>query len=517
MPPVESFGNESCAVQPTPFSPPAGVAAPRPARAGGRRHAVAALAVVVLAVAVRWGYILQFPPGAQTESVDAQGYQALAVNLLDGHGFSLNSQAPYVPDAIRTPLYPVFVAAVYGLSGRDPARVAVIQAWLDALTALVVADVVRRLTGQGRWGWLAGGLYALNPILWRFGNELLTEPVLAAVTAWLLWAFVRYGFERQLRWLILAGVLAGLALLAKPNVVLLPAIVAAAVAMLPAGGEGQLRRGGALRERAARAVLIVGLALAVVFPWVLRNRLVFGRWFLSHAFENNLARVSAVATLARAQGEQVAPWTPRWEAIYSGLLLRAQARYGAAFQPVPATAREADMGQRQLAAIAVEIIREHPYDFVVSHLSGFLRSWVPQEHRFWYERLSGQTWDSLGSEEGVLGQAVERWRADGAGPALAFVWQARVAGLPPLALALWLGWLLAYALGAALALRGAWRLRRRPALLLLAWGTVLYTTFLPGPIAHVRFVVPVVPVLSVLMVAGLAPTTPTAASARDKE
>jgi hypothetical protein len=34
---------------------------------------------------------------------------------------------------------------------------------------------------------------------------------------------------------------------------------------------------------------------------------------------------------------------------------------------------------------------------------------------------------------------------------------------------------------------------------------------LPGPIAHVRFVVPVMPVLTVMIVAGLAPAFPPAA------
>ncbi len=97
-----------------------------------------------------------------------------------------------------------------------------------------------------------------------------------------------------------------------------------------------------------------------------------------------------------------------------------------------------------------------------------------------------------------------RARTDGLGAALAYVWQARFAGLPPLALALWLGWLVAYAASAVLLARGTWRWRHRPTWLLLCWGTVLYATFLPGPIGDIRFRVPVAPLLIVLMAAGLA-------------
>jgi 4-amino-4-deoxy-L-arabinose transferase-like glycosyltransferase len=451
---------------------------------------------LALALMARLAYARQLPPLAPIESVDAQGYHALAQNLLAGRGFTLNSAPPFVPDAVRTPLYPMLVAAVYALVGPGPAAVAQLQALLDALTALVIVDVTRRLSGWRCWAWAAGLLYALNPTAWRFSNELLTEILLAAVLAWLLWAFVRYAHGRRARWLALAAVLSAIALLIKPNVVLLPALLALAVGLLPAGREGG-------RPRLQAALVVLALAVALAFPWLLRNRLVFGRWLFSHAFDNNLARVSAVATLVHAQRERVAPWTPRWEALYSGLLLEAEARYGDDFVGLPRTAREADRHQRQLAAVAAGVIRAHPRDFVLAHLGGFASSWVPQEHRFWYGRLAGRPWDSLGSEEAVFSQALQRLRGAGPGAALGFIWQSRFGALPPLALALWLGWLVAYAVSAALLARATWRWRRRPALLLLCWGTVLYATFLPGPIGDIRFRVPVAPLLVVLMALGL--------------
>jgi 4-amino-4-deoxy-L-arabinose transferase-like glycosyltransferase len=442
-------------------------------------------------LAARVAYARTLPPLAPIESVDAQGYHALAQNLLAGRGFTLNTAPPFVPDAIRTPLYPVLVASVYSLTGPVPSAVTQLQALLDALTALVIVDVIRRLSGWAWWAWAAGLLYALNPTAWRFSHELLTETLLAAVLAWLVWAFVRYAHTRRGRWLVMAAALSTIALLIKPNVVLLPALLAVVVALLPAGGSGW--------RRLLPAMVVLVIAVVLVFPWLLRNRLVFGRWLFSHAFDNNLARVSAVATLVHTQHERVAPWTPRWEALYSGLLLEAEARFGDDFVGQPRTAREADRHFQQVAAVAAGVIRAHPRDFVLAHLSGFARSWVPQEHRFWYGRLAGSAWDSLGSEEAVFGQALQRLRTAGPAAAFGFVWRSRFAALPPLALTLWLGWLLAYTVSAVLLARATWRWRSRPALLLLCWGTILYATFLPGPIGDIRFRVPVAPLLVVLM------------------
>ena len=167
--------------------------------------------------------------------------------------------------------------------------------------------------------------------------------------------------------------------------------------------------------------------------------------------------------------------------------------------------------QQQLAVVAGEIIRQHPVDFALSHLDGFLRSWVPQEHRFWYEYLSGQSWDALGTAEGAAGQFFHLVKANGLNAALAFLWQERVAKLSPLAFVLWGGWLAAYGLGAFFFALGSWHLRRDYAWLGLVWSIIFYVTFLPGPIAYVRFQVPVAPLFAAVIAVGLVSWRPRAA------
>ena len=58
----------------------------------------------------------------------AYQFDSIARNLLAGHGFSIMDDAPWEPDALRTPLYPLVVAAGYTLTGCLPPWVISISA-----------------------------------------------------------------------------------------------------------------------------------------------------------------------------------------------------------------------------------------------------------------------------------------------------------------------------------------------------------------------------------------------------
>ena len=75
------------------------------------------LALYVLAVGIRLLYITSTSPDAPIGSVDAWGYHRLALNIERGNGFSLRRESPYVPDSVRTPLYPGFLLVVRSAFG----------------------------------------------------------------------------------------------------------------------------------------------------------------------------------------------------------------------------------------------------------------------------------------------------------------------------------------------------------------------------------------------------------------
>jgi hypothetical protein len=479
------------------------------------------IALFLLALTPRLLYLASIPQAAILESVDAQGYDLLARNLRAGHGFSLQDTPPYQPDGLRTPLYPVFVGAVYTLAGEHPVAVAVAQAALDSLTALLVGAIAGALLGR-RSGVVAAVLYALTPLQWRYAAALLAEVPLAFLISLAVWLLMRLETSEVLktsdvscrRQALACGAVAGLAALCKPNVGGLALILAlAAFWMLRADRRRAHRPVRSLRSgRCAEFVegpigagAILLAAAVVASPWLIRNRVVFGRPFLSNAALGYIARVAAPATLGVVDGHQVPPWSPEWEARYHEIVAGAGARYDWRLDsPTPSSPQEADRRERQIAQVAWEIVRAHPWAAARAHITGFLRSWAPQEQTFWYAHLSGRPWETTGVAANAFRDAVEILCAGRPIEAFQLAFLKPWAQLDPFGRVLWYGWGLGHLLAGGLMIVGLWRLRHKPALALALAATILYATLPPGPIGYARFRVPVAPLITVLEVAGVA-------------
>ncbi|MBN1137814.1 MAG: glycosyltransferase family 39 protein [Anaerolineae bacterium] len=444
---------------------------------------MALIAIFSLALSLRLVYVGGLAHETVFASVDAQGYQILATNLLQRGAFSLQTAQPYLPDGVRTPLYPAFLALILSVSRNADHAVPLAQALLDATTAALVYGLVSRLTTPRR-GLVAASLYAINPISPLFIGEGLTEIGLAFLLALTFYIFTLGLEANQKRYALLAvsGLLSACCILFKPNVVALPLILSL----------GLVVHDKRPSWRTAREVgLLLGVALLGLSPWLVRNRVVFGQWFLSLAFDDNLAHVSAVATIAEAQGEEVAPWTPRWQEIYlARIAVPTSQEYGWTGEPLTPSA--ALQRQQQLAATAGKIIGEHPSAFLASHLKGALRSFVPSAHRHWYAYLTHQPWPASQALQAVLVEAGAMiGRGDWAGGLgiIAQWWGQH----PAPARWSWATSTALYILSYGLIAAGLWALRARPGVLVSLGLTLLYLVLLPGPIAYIRFWVPGLP------------------------
>ena len=462
-----------------------------------RAQIVAGLLLLLTAL-VRVAWLTRFPLNP-TGSADAEGYHLIARNLLAGEGFALTWEAPFCPTVIRTPLYPLFLAGVYGALGLDPARAVLGQVLLEVVTTALVIRLGRE-TGGRRVGMWAGLLYALNGTTQRYTGHLLTETLLLPVLTAALWATARALRPSQRRaFALAAGALWGLATLTKPNVQYLALAGGLLVAVAP------LFRASRFTVYVSRALLFVLGLLIVMLPWLIRNRRVLNRWLLSTAFEENLARVSAVSALAETRGLRLYPWTPPWEAIYGELVHEAALRYdwGGRAGERDACAEERQR-HRDVAVIAREVVRADPLPAIRAHLRGVGRSLLDPGHRTWYPTLTGRLWETTGVVTNVWRRMGESLRIGAVGDALHAFWLERVARPPWDAALVWWGLLAARVAIWAVALRGGRRLlqRRLPLALLLA-GSVAYVVLLPGPIAHDRFYLPAIPVVVILVAIGL--------------
>src|SRR5258708_15293185 len=93
--------------------------------------------LIILLVAFAWRLILVI--GFPHAAVDEVRYTAPAVNMLAGRGFSSDISQPYLASEHTVPLYPLFIAAVFAVSGEHNLAVRIAQSALDVITCLLVA------------------------------------------------------------------------------------------------------------------------------------------------------------------------------------------------------------------------------------------------------------------------------------------------------------------------------------------------------------------------------------------
>lgn len=459
---------------------------------------------LLLTTYLRAIWLVRFPTDP-LGSIDAEGFHLLASNLLDGNGFAIGWEAPFCPTAIRTPLYPLFVAAIYAVWGRIPQMVVLCQILLETLTSALVMALAARLVprhqrGDRFWSLLPGVIYALNGTTQRFTASLLSEALLLPLLNAAL--IMTVCLLRNSRPSLAAGtgLVWGLVLLTKPNAQYLALIAAGLIvvrvifyprAMFP------------LVRRVATVSAYCGVLAITLVAWVLRNHQQFDRWLLSSAFEENLARVSAVVVQAALSGVKVEPWTPTWEHIYEEFVVAVDPAAVVILQPVGSVPCPVlDHYHRKVGEAARKLVAEHAVIYAGIHLQSSLRSIMDPGHRVWYRILTERDW----AETGVLpalGPRI-RWALErGAwGDALAAFWRERVVRIPLGAGLLWWGLVAGRVAVVLLTARGILRQRSELATVLLLAGVLLYHLFLPGPIAHDRFYVPVVPIVTALVACG---------------
>ena len=281
---------------------------------------------------------------------DPDGYLALARSLVAGTGFQINGH----PTAYRPPLYPILLAPwVAAFDGpRLPGALAALHLGLGALAVALVIDAARRW-GLGRFaGWFAAVVVAFDPVLLVQARAIMTETLAATLAAGTLWGFTLRGRFGP----VMGGIGFGLASLCRPS--FLP--IAGLTALV-----GCLRPPDRWRDRLGRTVVVLGLTLALVAPWALRNRVAVGEavWTTTHggytlALANNAYYYADVVN-----GPPAAVWSGPHQRAWIESINAAT---------VGNTEPESDRWLRQEA---ITCARAHPSDFARASLARLGRFW----------------------------------------------------------------------------------------------------------------------------------------------
>lgn len=187
------------------------------------------------------------------------------MSLLDGNGFLTGYHGvPYL--GLVHPLYPVFCAAVYWVVGHSSVlAIQVVQSAAVIPAALWSFELGRGIAG--RWaGLLAAAGVALHPALLVFSlrrHPLWIDAILFLATLLATYRLRTGATRHQLAWL---GLLFGVAMLSRSTVAVFMVIACLWLAW-------QWRE--PLPRSLGRTATIVGVALLVVAPWLVRNAIVF--------------------------------------------------------------------------------------------------------------------------------------------------------------------------------------------------------------------------------------------------
>jgi 4-amino-4-deoxy-L-arabinose transferase-like glycosyltransferase len=250
------------------------VTTPRRQATGMGTHGYPLALVVVVAFAVRLGWLL-FALRAPVGFGDAQFYLGTAQRIATGNG--------YVSDAgAATALWPpgysfALGAAIWALPFDDIAVAGLLNLVLGTLTVLIVGVLGVRLLGP-RSGIIAAFIVAIFPSMVMFTGALLTETLsnflvvsMLAVLVWEPWTEAASGAVRlpSMRRVAAAGAIGGLAVLVRPPFI-------ASIALIPFAW--WYVSGANRRATLARSAVLVAVAAAVVLPWTLRNVVAMGSW-----------------------------------------------------------------------------------------------------------------------------------------------------------------------------------------------------------------------------------------------
>lgn len=190
------------------------------------RRAVAALPLILIAsvllriaAAFYVGNTVDVLPG----TFDQVSYHALALRVLDGHGFSFATAswpltAAGAPTAHWSFLYTLYLTAVYAIFGPNPLVARIIQAVIVGVLQPTIAYLLGRQIFGRRAGLLAAAFTAVYIYFIYYAATLMTEPFYITGILAALYLFLRLSFaspRQELRVALALGVVLGTTILLR--------------------------------------------------------------------------------------------------------------------------------------------------------------------------------------------------------------------------------------------------------------------------------------------------------------
>jgi len=204
--------------------------------------------------------------------VDAQAYDDIAINIIDGFGFIEDRTLSFEQDKaiVRAgPGYEYLLAGIYKIFGHHYEPVWVIQAMLHIFSVLLIFLTAKLLFGEqkNKMALIAAALFAFSPDLIEISAMIMSETLYLFFTVSVLYLFVRtYNNADNKLLSVITGFIVGVAILTRPPILLFVPIFLFFY----------------FRKKQYFSIGLFLLFIIIpILPWVVRNYLIYNQLILT--------------------------------------------------------------------------------------------------------------------------------------------------------------------------------------------------------------------------------------------
>jgi len=390
---------------------------------------------------------------------DTGSYFTVSYAILTGDGWNY-------PTAVRTPIYPLFLASGMAVFGENIFALVLLQIFVGTVNIYFVYKIAQRFFTT-KIALVSAFLLAVSIESVTHSIYLLTETLFVLLFLLSTYCFAIYFKSGRKQLLFLSGVLLGVAILTRPFIMYYPLFLIVII----------LFRSDTFIIRVKEVSLFSLACLMIVTPWVVRNHFVVGIPTVSTISSHNLYFYNALSYDASKRNIREDLLLMEYE----NLLMQNIHDSG-----LPDT--EANRA-RVASALAKNIIFSNPVDYSLNHLKHNANSLLPDTSLL---ELLGLSYGQKGTlavlkHSGIFAAINHYFEDDG--------WMILL--LVPSILVLlvsYLGWGIA-------TVQLFWKRHFFPLVFLSL--PILYGLMLPGSPSTPRFRVPVMPFLCILAALGL--------------
>lgn len=198
---------------------------------------------------------------------DSRGYLSLAQEIIEDGTFG---EREMVLSSYRTPGYPLFLAAILFFT-RSIYFIPVIQAVLTGLAVVLILRIGRLFLTE-RSSRIAAMLFVIDPVGIFYSGAILTEQLYVFLLVLAIYLFLNFK-EFLFKGAFWGGLIFGLSVLTRPSGQILLPLIMCELFFIAAPRKYK-------KTFLTILIFLVGYFM-IVFPWMLRNKIVHNSWELS--------------------------------------------------------------------------------------------------------------------------------------------------------------------------------------------------------------------------------------------